>query len=39
MEPRFGVGFERLVMLCTGVQNIRDVPAPDRQRHRGVAGV
>lgn len=30
----FGVGFERLVMLCTGVQNIRDViPFPRYPGH------
>lgn len=30
----FGVGFERLVMLCTGVQNIRDViPFPRYAGH------
>lgn len=30
----FGVGFERLVMLCTGVQNIRDViPFPRYYGH------
>lgn len=30
----FGLGFERLVMLCTGVENIRDViPFPRYPRH------
>lgn len=30
----FGLGFERLIMLCTGVQNIRDViPYPRYPKH------
>eukprot|EP00747_Dinoflagellata_sp_TGD_P182045 gnl/TRDRNA2_/TRDRNA2_36108_c0_seq1.p1 gnl/TRDRNA2_/TRDRNA2_36108_c0~~gnl/TRDRNA2_/TRDRNA2_36108_c0_seq1.p1 ORF type:complete len:611 (+),score=101.86 gnl/TRDRNA2_/TRDRNA2_36108_c0_seq1:18-1850(+) len=32
----FGLGFERLIMLCTGVENIRDViPYPRYPKHVG----